>query len=257
MKRLAIQVLISAGILLLTACSSAPEKAREYAGGAETNTQERARIHTELGAGYYAQNQLSIALEEFKEAIRIEPTYAYAYNGLGLVYAALKEDAKADANFKKSLQLEPGNSESHNNYGSFLCSRNRIDESIRQFMEAVSNPLYTTPGMAYMNAGFCSLRKNDEKNAEIYLEKAIAAQPILHQAAYQLALLQFNHGQIGIASNTLQKALSSDPTPETLWLGIRIARALTDRDAEASYALQLRKKYPDSEQTKALLSGQQ
>jgi type IV pilus assembly protein PilF len=244
-------------MLCLNACSNAPAKPREYAGGVESNQQERARIHTELGAGYYAQNQLAIALEEFNEAIAIDPDYAYAYNGLGLVYAALKEDAKADANFKKSLQLEPGNSESHNNYGSFLCSRNRIDESIRQFMEAVSNPLYTTPGMAYMNAGFCSLRKNDEKNAEIYLEKAIAAQPILHQAAYQLALLQFNHGQANTASNTLQKALSSDPAPEVLWLGIRISRALNDKNAEASYALQLRKKYPDSEQTKALLSGQQ
>ncbi len=257
MKRLATQILVSVGVLLLVACSSVPEKAREYAGGVETNTQERARIHTELGAGYYAQNQLSIALEEFKEAIRIDSNYAYAYNGLGLVYGALKEDAKADANFKKSLQLEPNNSESHNNYGSFLCSRNRIDESIKQFMEAVSNPLYTTPGMAYMNAGFCSLRKNDEKSAEIYLQKAIAAQPILSQAAYQLALIQFKHGQVGLASNTLQDSLANNPSPEILWLGIRIARILSDRNAEASYALLLRKKYPDSEQTKALLSGQQ
>jgi type IV pilus assembly protein PilF len=200
---------------------------------------------------------MATALEEFNEAIRIDSTYAYAYNGLGLVYAALKEDDKADSNFKRALQLDPGNSESHNNYGSFLCSRNHINESIRQFMEAVSNPLYTTPGMAYMNAGFCSLRKNDEKNAEIYLEKAIAAQPILYQAAYRLASLQFNRGEAGIASNTLQRALANDPTPETLWLGVRIARALSDRDSEASYALQLRKKYPDSEQAKALLLGQQ
>jgi type IV pilus assembly protein PilF len=257
MKRLAIQVLISACILLLAACSSTPEKAREYAGGVESDSQERARIHTELGAGYYAQNQLSIALEEFKEAIRIDSNYAYAYNGLGLVYGALKEDAKADASFKKSLQLEPNNSESHNNYGSFLCSRGRIDESIRQFMEAVSNPLYTTPGMAYMNAGFCSLRKNDEKNAEIYLQKAIIAQPILSQAAYQLALIQFNRGQVGLASDTLQNSLANNPSPEILWLGIRIARVMGDRNAEASYALLLRKKYPNSEQSKALLSGQQ
>jgi type IV pilus assembly protein PilF len=124
-------------------------------------------------------------------------------------------------------------------------------------MEAVSNPLYTTPGLAYMNAGFCSLRKNDEKNAEIYLQKAIIAQPILSQAAYQLALIQFNRGQVGLASNTLESSLSNNPNPEILWLGIRIARITGDKNAEASYALLLRKKYPNSEQTKALLSGQQ
>jgi type IV pilus assembly protein PilF len=41
-----------------------------------------------------------------------------------------------------------------------------------------------------------------------------------------------------------------------LWLGIRIERLLGDKDAEASYAMLLRRKYPNSEQTKALLSGQ-
>jgi type IV pilus assembly protein PilF len=54
----------------------------------------------------------------------------------------------------------------------------------------------------------------------------------------------------------LAKALTSDPTPETLWLGIRIESILGDKDAEASYALLLRQKYPNSDQTKALLSGQ-
>jgi len=256
MSRASVFSLIILAMLCLNACSNEPQKPREYAGGVESNKQERARIHTELGANYYSQNQLAIALEEFNQAITIDSSYPNAYNGLALVYGALKEDAKAEANFKKSLQLAPGNAEAHNNYGSFLCSRNRIDESIKQFMQAVSDPLYTTPGMAYMNAGFCSLRKKDEKNAEIYLEKAIAVQPMLHQAAYQLALLQFNNGQANIASNTLQKSFPSDPPPEVLWLGIRIARSLNDRNTEASYALQLRKKYPDSEQTKALLSGQ-
>jgi type IV pilus assembly protein PilF len=42
-----------------------------------------------------------------------------------------------------------------------------------------------------------------------------------------------------------------------LWLGVRISRALADKDSEASYALQLRKLYPNAEQTQLLLSGQQ
>jgi type IV pilus assembly protein PilF len=125
-----------------------------------------------------------------------------------------------------------------------------------QFAEAVKNPLYATPGVAYMNAGVCSLRKHDEKNAELFLRKALQAQPLLHQAAYQLALLQFDRGEHKAARATLAKALTSDPTPETLWLGIRIERILGDKDAEASYALLLRQKYPNSDQTKALLSGQ-
>lgn len=239
-------------ILLLSGCvTQQPQDPTK-----ESSQRESARIHTELGAGYYAQKQPGIALEEFNDAVRIDPTYAQAYNGLGLVYAALNEDDKADASYKKSLQLDPGNSESHNNYGTFLCSRKRIDESIGQFLEAVKNPLYTTPGSAYMNAGICSLKKQDVKNAEIYLQKALQAQPLLHQAAYQLALIHFDRGQFQLAHNDLQNALVSNPTPEMLWLGVRIERVLGDKNAESSYTLLLKSKYPDSDQTKALLAGQ-
>ena len=245
--------LVWIALLLLTACAS--PKGPEYI-GSESNLRERARIHTELGAGYFGQNQMEIALEEFTEAARIDPTYGLAYNGLGLVYANLREDVKADNNFQKSLKLEPRNSESRNNYGTFLCSRNRIDESITQFLEAVKNPLYATPALAYLNAGLCSLRKNDVKNAELYLQKALQADPLLNQAAYQLALIQFNRSNFPQAHLYLQNALVSVPSAETLWLAIRIERKLGSRDAEASYALQLRSKYPNSEQTKALLAGQ-
>jgi type IV pilus assembly protein PilF len=201
------------------------------------------------------QGKYEIALSEFNEAIQIDPSFALAYNGLGLVYAALGEDAKADASYKKSIQLQPRSSESHNNYGSFLCSRKRYDESIKHFLEAVKNPLYSTPNLAYANAGICSARKNDLNNAEIYLNKALQIEPLTHSAATQLAEIQFNRGDVVTAKRTLQNALVAKPSAETLWLGIKIERALGDKDSVSSYALQLRQQYPNSEQTRMLLSG--
>ena len=238
--------------LLVSSCMTTPQND----GYGETKLAARARSHTDLGAAYYQQNKLEIALDEFNHAVQIDPTYGQAYNGLGLVYAALREDAQADANFKKAIQIDPKSSESHNNYGGFLCSRNRYDESIVQFLEAVKNPLYATPNLAYANAGICSARKNDVRNAEIYLNKALQINPLTHSAAIQLAEIQFKRGDASTAKQTMQNALLSSPGPEALWLGIRIERALGDKDNEASYAMQLRQQYPNSEQTRLLLSGQ-
>ncbi len=221
----------------------------------ETALTARARAHTDLGAAYLQQGKYEIALSEFSEATQIDPSYALAYNGLGLVYAALGEDAKADANYKKSIELQPKSSESHNNYGSFLCSRKRYDESIGHFLEAVKNPLYGTPHLAYANAGICSARKNDIKNAEIYLNKALQIQPLTHSAATQLAEIQFKRGDATTAQKTLQNALVASPNAETLWLGLKIARVLGDKDNVSSYALQLRQQHPNSEETRLLLSG--
>jgi type IV pilus assembly protein PilF len=221
----------------------------------ETAVTARARAHTDLGAAYLQQGKYEIALSEFNEATQIDANYALAYSGLGLVYAALGEDAKADANYKKSIELQPRSSESHNNYGSFLCSRKRYDESIKHFLEAVKNPLYGTPHLAYANAGICSARKNDIKNAEVYLNKALQLEPLTHSAATQLADIQFKRGDATTAQKTLQNALVASPSAETLWLGIKIARALGDKDGVSSYALQLRQQYPSSEETRLLLSG--
>lgn len=246
--------LIALICVLLSACESLKPGGNEEYG--ESKLSARARSHTDLGAAYYQQNKLEVALNEFNHAVHIDPKYGQAYNGLGLVYAALGEDAKADTNFKKAIEVQPGNSESHNNYGSFLCARKRYDESIGHFLTAVKNPLYSTPNLAYANAGICSARKNDLKNAEIYLNKALQIEPLTHSAATQLADIQFKRGDASTAQKTLQNALVASPNPETLWLGIKIARALGDKNSEASYALQLRQQYPNSEQTRMLLSGQ-
>jgi len=238
---------------LLFACAT--EKPVGTGSNANDPVVSRARAHTELGAAYLQQNKLEIALDEFTQATVIAPNYALAYNGLGLVQSALGQDAEAEANFKKSIELQPTSSESHNNYGNFLCTRKRYDESIAQFLAAVKNPLYATPNLAYANAGICSDRKGDAKSAEVYLNKALQLEPLTHSAAYQLADIQFRRGDAKTAKTTLQNALVASPTAEMLWLGVRIERILGDKDNEASYALQLRRQYPNSEQTRLLLSG--
>ncbi len=231
--------------LVLLACTTQPENFND-------KPKERAQAHADLGAVYLQQGRLDVALEEFSLASKIEPSYAAAYNGLGLVQAALGQDALAELNFKKAVQLEPLNSEAHNNYGSFLCARNRLDESIKEFMAALKNPLYATPAMAYTNAAVCSLRKNDSVQAEGYLLRALQLDPLAGLAAYQLATIQFKRKDALAAKKTLQAALSSKASADMLWLAIQIERALGDANLEASYALELRQNYPESEQAQLL-----
>ena len=45
---------------------------------------------------------------------------------------------------------------------------------------------------------------------------------------------------------------ATNPPPEALYLGMCIERKLDDRQAELSYASQLRNRYPDALETKAI-----
>jgi len=238
---------------LLTACAGGPQSKQSNT-QASAAVKARAKAHTDLGAAYLQKNKLEIALDEFSLAARIMPNYALAYTGLGLVRAALGQDEEAEYNFKKSLELDSSIPETYNNYGTFLCSRGRYDESIEQFLTAVQNPLYARKNVAYSNAGICAKRKNDIKTAEVYLNKALEIQPLTHDAAHYLAELQFERGDTVLAKKTLRNAIVASPNAEMLWLGVKISRALGDRNNESSYALELRRRFPNSKQTQLLLN---
>lgn len=238
--------------LVLCAACALPAAADEPA-----DARYRAQIHTELGAGYFSRGQLGVALEELSEAVKADSDYAPAYTMLGLVYMELREHDQAEENFRRALGLEPANSEAHNNYGWFLCQRERTDEAIPHFLAALKNPLYTTPEKPYFNAGVCSLKKGDEKGAEEFFLKAARFQAAPPQTLWHLADINFRRGDYAAAKQYLERFLqSSQPTAEALWLGARLERRLGNRDAEANYSLQLRKKFPDSREAMLLRDGQ-
>jgi type IV pilus assembly protein PilF len=242
-------------LLLLTACAQQPvESPSANADAQKSEVAGRAKVHTELGASYYERGQYAIALEELNEAIAADPGYGPAYNTAGLVYMELKEDAAAEKNFQQALRLNAQDSDTHNNYGLFLCSRGRAAEGLNHFQTALKNPLYATPQKALTNAGVCSRKLNDDKAAEAHFVKALQLEPSNAVALYHLADIHFKRGQLDDAREYLarQHQLAA-PTAQSLWLAVRIERKLGDRNAEASYGLQLRKKFPGSPEAKALV----
>ncbi|MEO6974580.1 MAG: type IV pilus biogenesis/stability protein PilW [Gallionella sp.] len=238
-------------LALLAACSTTSDSDSSHAF-------KSAKVHTELAGLYYQRAQLGIALDELKQALNADSSYAPAYNVRGLVNMALREDRNAEDDFKHSLDLDDTNSDTHNNYGWFLCQQDRAKEAIPQFMAALKNPLYTTPGLAYLNAGLCSRKAGNIKDAEDFLQKALQVDPGSTQALFALADLSYAKADYFSAKkyfvNLSQK--SDNLTAEQLWLGVRINRKIGDRNSEASYATQLRNRFPDARETQMLIHGE-
>lgn len=222
----------------------------------QTDARQRAQVHTELGAAYFSRGQLGVALDELNTALKADSSYSPAYGVLGLVYMTLREDAKADENFRRALSLDSADSDTNNNYGWFLCQHGKVDASIGYFMAALKNPLYATPDKPYLNAGICLRKKNDDKEAEEYFLKSLKLQPQQPQALFHLADIYYKRGNYSEARNYISRlSRIATPSAESLWLGVRIERRLGDRNAEASYGLQLRKMFPDSPEAQILRSG--
>lgn len=217
---------------------------------------DSARVHTELASSYFARNQYSVALEELNEAVRSDSGYGPAYNMFGLVYMELGEDALAIKNFDQALRLNPGDSDANNNYGWFLCNRGQEARSIGYFLTAQKNPLYETPERSFLNAGICTRKMGNNVAAEDYFRKAIRLQPDLEQALYNLADIHYLRNNFAESRAYLSRLTkNAAPNAQYLWLGVRVERKLGNRDAERSYAEQLRRRFPNTDETRALLAG--
>ena len=252
--QLTIAALLSA--FLLSGCAQAPVGSSASAPEANADVSEAARIHTELAAHYYTRGQFAVALSELRIALAHDSRYAPAFNMLGLVHAELREYPEAETNFRRGIELAPAYSEVRNNFGYFLCQRGRYDEGLSQLDSALKNPLYASPELALANAASCAIAKNDLNRAEEYLRRALVRAPKHPSALRSSAELNFRRGQVREARAALEKlAEVSELDAAALWLGVRIEHNLGDQVAEASFAAQLRRRFPDAPQTKLLMNG--
>lgn len=217
----------------------------------------RAKAHTDLAAAYYEIGNIGVALEEAQIALRADPTYAPAYNVLGLVQMDLKDIPAAESSFQRGLRISPQDADLNHNYGWFLCQTGREDQSIQWFMNAIRNPLYASPAKSYSAAGRCMLKRNPTEAAN-YLDRALRLDPNNVQAMLPYADLLYKRGQLSEAKALVVRfnRLVPEPTAESLWLGVRIERRLGDRQAEASLASQLRRRYAESPEFQQMQRGE-
>jgi type IV pilus assembly protein PilF len=216
----------------------------------------RAQLHADIAAGFYERGQMQVAMQELEEAMKLDPKNAKIYNVYGLVYAVLGEDANAERNFQQAIALAPNDSEIRQNWGWYLCTHGKPRESIPEFEMAVKNPLYKSPDIAFTNAGKCSIEFGDNRRGEDYLKRAMTINPANVSAVYNLALLMYRESRIEEARALMRRVMAtSNPAPDALYLGMCIERKASDRVTEASYVQQLKTRYPDSPEAKAIPPG--
>jgi len=215
--------------------------------------EKAAEINLNLGIAYFQRGQYDIAMRRLRKALNQEPNYADAHNAIAALYERLGEKAQAKQHYEKAISLKPMGSDIHNNYGQFLCKQGEWELADQHFLKALENPLYRTPEIPYINAGICAFNYESYNKAEEYFRKALKLSKNQPIALFQMAQLSYTIKRYSVARDYLERYLAvSEHNPQTLWLGIRIARALNDKNTESSYAILLRSKFPDAEEVQLL-----
>ena len=125
------------------------------------------RAHFNLGGYYFGQQDFPQAIEHYKKATEIAPTYSPAYNILGYAYRQNADYANAEKAFQKYIELIPRDPNPYDSYAELLLKEGKFDDSITQYRKALAiNPnfLASHQGIA---ADLMYMGKPDEAAAEL------------------------------------------------------------------------------------------
>ncbi|WP_353233473.1 type IV pilus biogenesis/stability protein PilW [Diaphorobacter ruginosibacter] len=222
----------------------------------ETDVRRRARIRLELAASYLQRGQTSVALEETRQALTTDPRFTDAYHLRGLIYMQMGDLNLAEENLQKAQGMRPNDPDIMHNMGWLQCQKQQYAQADELFDRALSIPTYMDRNKTLMSKGVCLVRSGKPDEAEPVLQKAYefdAANPIL---GYELAQLKFQKGDAKHAQFYIRRVNNGNfATADSLWLGIKVERALGDQPAVRQLAGQLHKRFPDSRQALAYERG--
>lgn len=222
------------------------------------NPREAARINLQLGADYARQNNFDMAIEKLKRSIKQDPDVAQAHSTIAYVYSAKGMNELADEEYRKAISLDSSDATLRNNFGVFLCAHGKVDEALRSFVQAATSKNYTTPEVAWTNAGVCARRKPDLDAAERHFREALQANPKFPDALAQMASLAYEKKDYLRCRAFVQRYLATgQATPENLWIAALNERQLGDVDTARDYESRIKREFPESEQAANLNSTKQ
>jgi tetratricopeptide (TPR) repeat protein len=135
----------------------------------------------ELGAGFEIN-----AIEAFKAAARLRPSWSAAHSQLGLAYAAANRREEAVESYKQALRLKPGDTDTLAALAHAALLLGRFEESEQAALRMVeASPLDSGP---HFVLGVAQLLQGRHAEADESLRRAVSLEPDLAEACYGIGL---------------------------------------------------------------------
>jgi tetratricopeptide (TPR) repeat protein len=163
---------------ILLACSIATARQLRYWRDSETlfahavaATKPNAIARINLGIALEERGRRAEALEQYREALNIEPNRAQAHNNLANVLDELGQTNEALAEYRAALRLNPNAPLAHLNLGTLLVKLGQFDEAMGHYAEA-ARLTPDDPRPHYLTGKAC-LRRGASAGAVAHFREAL------------------------------------------------------------------------------------
>lgn len=163
-----------------------------------------AEIHAEAAAVFESQGKYEEAKSQYEQAIKLSPKDEGALVGLARIYDMQGEPAKAEATYIKCKKAHPKSAVVMNDLGLHYAKQKNVAAATSHFRDAVKLAPMKTNYRNNLATQLVQSGKSDEALQEL---KALNPPAVAH---YNLACLQTQYGEPGLAAQNLRTALSLD-----------------------------------------------
>ena len=241
-----------------TSSTSVPQASVVGTGGAQiADAHRRAQIRLELAASYFQAGRLDIAQDEVGQALSARPDYADAYGLLALILMQNRDWTQAEIAMRKAIDLNPRDGNQLHNYGWMQCQQKNFDIANQWFDKALQAPGYREQAKTLLAKGMCYQQAGQLEQAYEHMFRAYEMDVGNPAAGYNLANVLWLKGDLKKAQFYIRRLNNNSnlASADSLWLGIKIDRALHDDIGVRQQANQLRDRFPQSRQWLAYERG--
>lgn len=174
----------------------------------ETETKS-AVTYNDDGIKKYNNKDFRGAIEDYTQAIKINPNYAEAYYNRGIVYDELGDKKTAIQDYNQAIKIKPNDADAYYNRGIAQSDLGDKKSAIEDYSQAIRvNSNYAN---AYYNRGIAQSDLGDKKAAIQDYTQAIRIDPKYTNAYYNRGIAQSDLGNRKAAIEDYSQAIKINP----------------------------------------------
>ncbi len=187
--------------------------------------------HNNLGNAFFHEGNISDAIGQYEQALRLRPEYPDALNNLGNALVQAGRIEEAIARYEQALRIRPDLPQAHYNLAIALEQVGKTGEAIAHFEQALRiNPDYAD---AHLNLGNTLEGAGRSGEAVAHFEQALRIKPDYIEAHFNLGNLFLKEGKLSDAIGQYEQALRIKPDLPQAHYGLAIALEQAGRIDEA------------------------